>query len=112
MDELRQLLSGFAPTFLLTLNGTPPVGITYQMYLGQDRNFEGGAPMHVRESYRVTLWQKKNDPDQVTAIQTALRAQGWAIHYWTQMYDNENKYIMYPMNIMKLRCVSWLTESK
>lgn len=100
-DELKELLQAILPTYQYQMPAGMAAAITYQPFYAADTGYESGKAIEEQVSFRVTIFQKKQDPAVIRAVVKALRAAGWVIANREWMIDPDGKYYQHAINIDK-----------
>lgn len=100
-EALKELLDAILPTYQYQMPAGKAAAITYQPVYASDSAYESGEAIEEHWSFRVTVFQKKQDPQMIQRIVKALRAAGWTITDRAWMIDTENKYYQHAIDIDK-----------
>ena len=100
-DELKDLLGAILPTYQYQMPAGMAAAITYQPFYAADVEYESGKAVKQQCSFRVTIFQKKQDPAVIGAVVKALRAAGWVITDREWMIDPDGKYYQHAIDIDK-----------
>lgn len=97
-ERLCGVLNAIAPTYHLAVQGAPEVAITYALY-ATEGVAEAGAPVGELLSYKVNVFQRRFDGAQLDEVVHALRADGWSVGQRVQLYDEDDKYYQYSIDV-------------
>ena len=104
-EGLKGLLETILPTYQYQMPGGIDAAITYQPMYAADRVYESGEVREQLVTYRVTIFQRKNDDSIVRKVVSALRAAGWTVTDREWMIDTDNRYYQHAINIDKMEVI-------
>lgn len=105
-EELKKLLSAILPTYQYQMPGGMDAAITYQPVYAADTGYEAGKAIQEHYTYRVTVFQRREDPAVIRAVVRALRSAGWSIAQREWMIDPDQRYYQHSIDIDKWEVIT------
>lgn len=101
IEEIKNLLDAILPAYQYQMPAGMDAAITYQPYYANDEDYESGAAITQRRSYRITVFQRVPDEAVNEAVVTALRDGGYVISSREWLIDTDGRYYQHSIDVDK-----------